>query len=93
MLFLARFVQVDKIDAQNFGFYLLWFYFQYFCCVKLKRKQALLGSNLTGIYLTDKRMCLKKGLSLDSPFNIFGIIYASKNPSINFILRSFDNPL
>ena len=52
MLFLERFVQVDKIDAQDFVFCLLLCYFQYFCIVKLKRKRALLGSNLSGINLT-----------------------------------------
>jgi hypothetical protein len=57
-----------------------------------KRKQALLGSTLSGIIqMTYKNVNIKSLFS--KALNIFRSPYAFKNPFINFILREMVNPL
>jgi hypothetical protein len=60
---------------------------------QVKQKQALLESNLPGIYLmVDKNVSLK-GYRSGNPFVIFKDPYALKNSSINFCFLATDKPL
>ena len=93
MFFLIDVVQVDKMVAV---------FFDKLCGSKVtllsllnqvKWNQALLGSNLSGIVLMTNKKSKKRSSFKDSFFDIFGGLYACKNPSINFFFLVIDNPL
>jgi len=51
MVFKTRFVQVDNFNGLFYLVFLYQLLLYYFCYIRVKRKQALLGSNLPGTAL------------------------------------------
>ena len=93
MLFRSEIFQVDKKESVIFDDYFIQLLKALFLLCQVKQKQALLGSNLSGIYLMTDKNVKSEGLLLSYPSDIFRGLYAFKNPSINFFFLSIDRPL
>ena len=63
----------------------LYCFLYYLCPVKSKRKQALLGSNLSGINLTWTN-CREKGLSFSAILSLYNLgVICLKKPNVVFL--------